>query len=261
MNGEKTCPVDGGKMEPVFRATVLKKHEVKYYTCSSCSFLQTEKPYWLDEAYSDAIADCDTGIMERNLHNALRVSAVLKLLKYDKETVIDMAGGYGILTRLLRDAGFDCLWSDKYCDNIMARGFEAGTDKKAPVLCAMEVLEHIEDPLTFLRDAIAQYDASAIVFSTEEFRSLPEQDWWYYSRESGQHISFYSIPSLHALARQLGWFYIPLPRHLHLFTIRPVTGVRGVVLKSYLLYGYALWTLLRMRRHSRTYTDGILPAQ
>ncbi|MCF7817903.1 MAG: class I SAM-dependent methyltransferase [Kiritimatiellales bacterium] len=248
-------------MRSVFRATLLGRHEVQYFCCYACSFLQTEEPYWLEEAYNAAIADCDTGIMERNLHNAVRISAVLKLLKCEREPIVDMAGGYGILTRLLRDVGFDCRWSDKYCGNILSKGFQAAPEQKAAVLCALEVLEHVEDPLGFLRDAIAQYGARAIVFSTEDFKTVPDSDWWYYSRDSGQHISFYSVSSLEALAKQLGWFYTSLPRHLHLFTASPVAGLRGAVLKSYLLYPYALWALLRMRHHSRTHTDRELLAK
>lgn len=251
----KTCPIDGAKMEPVFKATILGRHDVQYFACSECSFLQTEDPYWLEEAYSDAIADCDTGIMERNLHNVLRISAVLKLLKLEREPIVDVAGGYGILTRLLRDVGFDCHWSDKYCENILSRGFQTAPEQKAAALCALEVLEHVEDPLGFLRDAIAQYGARSIVFSTEDFNTVPDKDWWYYSRDTGQHISFYSVQSLQELAKQLGWYYTPLPRHLHLFTASPVTGLRSAVLKSYLLYPYALLALLLMRRLSRTYSD------
>lgn len=242
-------------MVPAFSAKVLGRYDVQYYACSTCSFIQTEKPYWLEAAYSSAITDSDTGIMERNLHNALRLAAVFKLLKLESETVVDVAGGYGILTRLMRDAGFDFRWSDKYCENLLAKGFQASPGLNAAGVCALEVLEHVEDPLGFLRDAITEYGARAVVVSTEEFSSIPALDWWYYSRESGQHISFYSVQSLEALASQLGWFYTAMPRHLHLFTETPVAGVRGAVLKSYLVYVYGLWVLLSRRRYSRTYTD------
>lgn len=255
MTEKKICPIDGGEMKPVFSAELLNKYPVEYFACDTCLFLQTEAPYWLEEAYGEAIADCDTGIMERNLHNVLRVSSVLKLLGVEREEVIDVAGGYGILTRLLRDVGFDCYWSDKYCQNIFSKGFCASEGQAAAALCALEVLEHIENPLEFLRSMIAQHGARAIVFSTEDFKTVPDRDWRYYSFDTGQHISFYSRRSLNALARKLGWFYIPLPRHLHLFTARPVKGLRAVVLRSYLLYLHALWTVLRMRRYSRTQAD------
>src|ERR1700721_2998341 len=48
---------------------VLRKYCVRYFRCESCGFMQTEAPYWLEEAYSSAIAKQDVGAMERNLYN------------------------------------------------------------------------------------------------------------------------------------------------------------------------------------------------
>lgn len=251
----KTCPIDGGAMKPVFSATVLGKYDVHYFVCQDCSFLQTEDPHWLEEAYRDAIAACDTGIMERNLHNALRIAAVLRVLGFGRSRIIDIAGGYGILTRLLRDIGFDCLWSDKYSDNLLAKGFEAPEGLPASALCALEVLEHVHDPVAFLRGAIEAHGASAVVFSTEAFERLPDRNWWYFSRESGQHISFYSIRSLEKLAGRLGWSYARLPRNLHLFTAAPLSGWKALLLGSYMIYPCALWSVARMRNRSRTRAD------
>jgi hypothetical protein len=49
-------------MRSAFRHTVLRKYDVQYFQCGGCGFLQTETPYWLDEAYSSAIVTADTGI-------------------------------------------------------------------------------------------------------------------------------------------------------------------------------------------------------
>jgi hypothetical protein len=37
------------------RATVLGKHDVAYFRCRGCGYVQTEEPYWLTESYSEAI--------------------------------------------------------------------------------------------------------------------------------------------------------------------------------------------------------------
>jgi hypothetical protein len=37
---------------------------------------------------------------------------------------IDYGGGYGLFVRLMRDAGFDYYWFDKFCDNVLSKGFE-----------------------------------------------------------------------------------------------------------------------------------------
>ena len=54
MNNNKNsmyCRLCSGETSFVFNHKVLNKFDVKYYRCSNCESLQTEKPYWLDEAY------------------------------------------------------------------------------------------------------------------------------------------------------------------------------------------------------------------
>ena len=34
-----------------FRKTILQKYDIAYYECAGCGSLQTEVPYWLDEAW------------------------------------------------------------------------------------------------------------------------------------------------------------------------------------------------------------------
>lgn len=46
---------------------------------------------------------------------------------------IDYAGGLGILVRALRDAGIEAHWTDKYCENAVARGFEADNEVQSRV--------------------------------------------------------------------------------------------------------------------------------
>jgi hypothetical protein len=36
-------------------------------------------------------------------------------------TFVDIGGGYGLLTRLMRDRGFDFYWKDPHCENIFAK--------------------------------------------------------------------------------------------------------------------------------------------
>ncbi len=80
MNQTKPCPIDGCEIKPVFTETVMRRHQVTYFCCDECGLLQTEKPYWLDEAYEEAIPDADTGLVRRNITNAMRLAVVLKAL-------------------------------------------------------------------------------------------------------------------------------------------------------------------------------------
>ncbi|NQU67152.1 MAG: glycosyl transferase group 1, partial [Candidatus Marinimicrobia bacterium] len=101
--------------------------KVDYFECPACGYVQTETPYWLDRAYAEAINSSDTGIMARNISNVNVVLATLMSMGCYDEKLIDYAGGYGFLVRLLRDAGIDALWYDRYCENLVARGFEYDT--------------------------------------------------------------------------------------------------------------------------------------
>ena len=60
----KVCHLPAKK---IFSSQILYKYNIEYFQCSSCGFIQTEDPYWMEEAYSDAIADLDVGLVGRNV--------------------------------------------------------------------------------------------------------------------------------------------------------------------------------------------------
>lgn len=257
MDSIRQCPIDSGKMVPLFTARMMDKYDVRYDICETCSLIQSEPPYWLDEAYSRAVAVCDTGIMERNFHNAVRASSAIWLLAGKQAQVVDVAGGYGILTRLLRDVGFNCVWDDKYCENLVAPGFECPVGFVADVACAFEAFEHIADPRAFFNEIITHYKSRFVLFSTESFAKVPDQSWAYYAFNTGQHITFYSRESLAQLAREAGWIYYALPRHLHLLAKKPLARWRIAILKTPLLYLFGLMAILFLRRQSKTQSDSL----
>ena len=118
------CKICNNKSNYIFKAQLLNKYDVKYYHCSNCGFLQTEDPYWLEEAYNNSITTSDTGIMSRNLYLS-QLSTLILYYFFDKNAkYLDYAGGYGIFVRLMRDIGFDFYWYDKYSKNLLVRGFE-----------------------------------------------------------------------------------------------------------------------------------------
>jgi len=135
------CKICKKEADPLFNALVLGKYDVKYYSCIHCGFVFTEEPYWLNEAYKNAINLNDTGLMQRNLHFSRVLSTVLYFLFDAKAKYLDYAGGYGIFTRLMRDNGFDFYWSDPYCENILVKGFECenANTKSFLLLSAFEV--------------------------------------------------------------------------------------------------------------------------
>ena len=102
-------------------AKVLCKYEVDYFKCSNCGFVQTEEPYWLEEAYSQPIASSDVGLAFRNLSFSQITQNLLFNFFNHQAQFLDYGGGYGLFVRLMRDAGFYFYWLDKFCQNIFSR--------------------------------------------------------------------------------------------------------------------------------------------
>lgn len=184
-----------------FNANILNKYEISYYQCPQCQFLQTEEPYWLDEAYSQSINISDTGYMMRNLYFSKKLTLLLFVLFDGKGKFLDYAGGYGVFVRLMRDNGFDFYWQDKYTANLFAQGFEWDKQSAINAITSFEAFEHFVEPLTELENLLNI--SKTIIFSTELYPiSQPSpQEWWYFGLEHGQHISFYSLATFEYLAK------------------------------------------------------------
>jgi hypothetical protein len=199
--GMTLCKICSHSSYVRFNALILNKYDVQYYSCDYCGFIQTESPYWLEEAYSSAIALSDIGLIGRNIKLASFCSAIIPLY-YDPQGVfLDYGGGNGMFVRMMRDKGFDFRWMDKYSENQFAKGFEAPTEQKYSLVTAFELFEHLPQPLESIGEMFGYSDT--IILST---RLLPNwgiapEDWWYFATDSGQHVSLYSKESLELIAK------------------------------------------------------------
>jgi glycosyltransferase involved in cell wall biosynthesis len=197
---------------------ILGKHHIKYYQCTECGFVQTESPYWLEEAYSDAIADSDVGLVYRNLQLSALTTRMIGNHFNSEASFLDYGGGYGLFVRLMRDQGFDFHWEDKFCQNIFAKDFVLNQQIKYELVTAFEVLEHLVDPLTEIESMMKI--SGNILFSTELLPAHNPRpgEWWYYAPQTGQHISIYSTLSLQKIAKKLDLNYYSDGNSYHLFS-------------------------------------------
>ncbi len=218
------CKICNNETYKIFNCLLLGKYDVGYYSCNNCDFIQTEEPYWLDEAYSlGAISALDVGIMSRNLLLTNKTEIILKKLFTDFTMFsgIDYGGGEGIFVRLMRDKGFNFYRQDLYAENLYARYFDIKDlpdTHKFNILTAFEVLEHLSNPIEDLTKMFLYSDI--ILFSTELQPSNDSviKDWWYLVPETGQHISFYTVKTFKEIARNLKAYYYTDSINLHILS-------------------------------------------
>jgi uncharacterized C2H2 Zn-finger protein len=248
------CRICGNKAEALFNKKVLNKYGVEYFRCPNCEYIFTEEPYWLKEAYERAINISDTGILDRNIYFRNLVSVLIYFFFDRKSIFLDYAGGYGIFTRLMRDIGFNFYWKDPYCENILAKGFEYDPAKHVGIqlLTAFEVFEHLINPVLELEKMLKT--SKNIVFSTELIPAqLPKADeWWYYSFEHGQHISFYSKKTLQTLAAKFHLNFYNYS-YVHIFTQKKLN--KSLVNAIMSLSKFGLFMFVKKVLRSRTMED------
>ena len=216
------CNICHSSALPFERALMLRKHDVQWWRCTDCGFIFTESPYWLDEAYSEAMTTSDVGMMARNLHNVAYAATVISLFFPRSARYLDWGGGYGVLTRMMRDIGYDYFCRDPHAPNLFARGFTCSESGKMQfeLATAFEVFEHFVDPSAQVSEALTY--AGGILFSTTVLPDPPPPlgQWWYYGLEHGQHVSLYTRKALRVLASKQGLRLYSCGRSLHLMTRR-----------------------------------------
>lgn len=223
------CNICSKKSTFLFEELILFKYKVKFYHCSSCDFIQSEDPYWLNEAYLEPINIYDTGLLYRNIFYSKKTSILLSLLNLKNGRFLDYAGGYGVFVRLMRDFGFEFLWHDIYTKNLFAKGFN-WPQEKVTAITFFEVMEHFVDPIKEISKLLKF--SELLIFSTELMPcKLPNpKEWSYYGFNHGQHISFYSTTSLKQIAQVLDLNYYH-NKSFHIFSKKKIPRLFIYMLK------------------------------
>ena len=248
------CKVCGGPSEKNFEAQILQRYSAKYYLCADCGFLQSETPHWLPEANRDPLNTCDTGVLSRNLYLSRLTSVVLYFLYGKKARCLDYSGGYGILTRMMRDIGFDSYWCDPNAENIFARGFEyRDSIGDIDLVTCFEAYEHFVEPIVEIEKILKI--SRNILFTTVLLPDpVPDPDnWWYYGFPHGQHISFYSIRSLRHIAKTFNLDFHTNGVNIHMFSERSIHPWQLWILLFLNRIGFPIFIRLLMK--SRTMED------
>ena len=249
-----TCRVCNKTVETIFSTVILQKHSAQFFKCSQCGYVQTEEPYWLEEAYKASINDSDTGMMMRSFWHRNIASTLIYFLFDKKRKFLDFGGGYGVFVRLMRDVGFDFLLQDKHTENLFARGFEFLESEKFTVelLTCFEAFEHFVEPTAELEKLLSI--SRNILLSTE---FIPEptpspDEWWYYGTEHGQHIGFFQKKTFEVLAKKYNLFFYTNGQSIHLFTEKKLSSSTFKLLTKVSKF---ITPLIQKRMESLTWKD------
>lgn len=200
------CRLCGGALHFKFESRILAKYDIGYFQCNACNSLQTERPYWLGEAYSGNTLNLDTGAAQRNMNNLVACLILHKL--YDIKHVIDFGGRDGYLCRLLRDYGINCFVVDRYSNPFYAQGFTRPDFETPDLVTAFEVIEHFENPLAQIDELFA--GEPRLVLLSTEFYHGQDQTWPYLVPSSGQHVFFYSPAAINFIANRYQYYAVSM---------------------------------------------------
>lgn len=216
----------------VAHPVLVRGRSVDLQRCPACGMFQFDAPDWLAEAYADPIADLDVGLASRCVELARVTEALVRACRLGAARHLDFGGGYGLLTRLVRDRGIDMRHHDPYARNLFAQGQQGTLDGDYGVITMVEVLEHLTDPFEVLA-ALTEH-CSVVVVATVLVPpgTTSLQGWWYLIPDLGQHITFPTAGSLAALASRLGWQVATDGVGLHVFSRQPLGRLAGLVLRD-----------------------------
>lgn len=258
------CRLCGAEAERVCVQQVLRRYPVGYYQCPNCDLLQTQRPFWLEEAYASALSALDTGAIARARLCTDLTRAIASMLRLSPDSpCIDFGGGHGILTRALRDHGYDFRWHDRYAQNHFARGFEADPAQPHALLTSFEVWEHLPAPAFDLAEFFAPGHDFLLIGTY--LHHGHRDNWWYYSSESGQHVAFFSDTTMRFVARRFGYQAIVAQRYTLFHKPGKLKGWRRQATEALLCRAkaernsrWAALVLALSKRHpSRTWPDHV----
>jgi Methyltransferase domain len=200
------CRLCGQSSTLQFSKRVLERYSVAYYRCGGCQSIQTEVPYWLDEAYAIPGVHIDVGGASRTLKNWAALSTLLGRLSLSREApALDFGAASGLLGRLMRDVGYNFYSHDKFARPAFTsyHNVDEPAAIKPQLITAFEVFEHLPQPKLEL-ERLFSINAPLIVFTTW-FCDGQDAEWIYYIPECGQHVFFYSEQAMRDAAGAHGY--------------------------------------------------------
>lgn len=195
------CRLCSGNTIKKFSNKILDKYTINYFECNNCKSLQTESPYWLEEAYNDWITSYDTGAYARTEKTSLVSIIICKFFSF--KNVVDIGGGDGLFCRILRDYYINCFSSDKYSNNLYSKAFTKPNFDNPDLMTTFEAVEHFENPGNEFKE-IFQHNPKMLLLTTSIYEQQ-DQNWDYFEFKTGQHIFFFSKQALKMIGKKYNY--------------------------------------------------------
>ncbi|APV52292.1 hypothetical protein BWI17_04755 [Betaproteobacteria bacterium GR16-43] len=183
---------------------------VAYFRCGDCGFtFAPELCAWTLEEFEARIYNADYALVDPDyldLRPRANAASLVPMLGERGRAIrhLDFGGGNGLLSRLLREAG----WQSTSYDPFVDRDVSLATLGRFDLITAFEVFEHVPDVQQLMASVASLLAPDGVVlFSTMasdgHLHAGQRIDWWYAAPRNG-HISLYSRKSLDILAEQQG---------------------------------------------------------
>jgi hypothetical protein len=179
---------------------------VYYYHCLNCAFtfapelMAWNKTQFEQNIYNDEYGRVDPDYLEaRPANNATSVFENFSAF-YGKSRHLDFGGGNGLMSKMLREKGWDSTSYDPFV-NTDVKLEDLG---KFDFITAFEIFEHVSDVHGLIQSLTRlMHPQSVVLFSTlisdTDIHINQRLNWWYASPRNG-HISLFSKKSLALLA-------------------------------------------------------------
>jgi hypothetical protein len=192
--------------------------------------MQTELPYWLDEAYAVPGVHMDVGSATRTVKNWMAATTLFDKIGLPRDSlIVDFGAATGLFARLLRDVGYNARSYDKYSSAHLTNYFNAEhPEKSAPkIVTAFEVFEHFVNPKQEI-SALLLNKPDLLIF-TNWFCDDQKDDWVYFVEDTGQHVFLYKQQALRDIADKLDYDLV-LTSFFHILVRRkaPPQLIEGV---------------------------------
>lgn len=217
----KSCEEVRGKFLPPSGIPIV------YVLCTGCQFcFAPEFAQWTFRDFEERIYNQDYALFDpdyldiRPRGNAEDLDSTLGEQK-SQIRHLDFGGGNGMMSRLMREAGWQSFSYDPFVD----RELDSASLGQFNLITAFEVFEHVPDASRLVRDLSSLLAPNGIILFTtvvsdDRIVAGRPPSWWYAAPRNG-HISLFSKKSLAILAARENLCFGSFSDICHIFWRHP----------------------------------------